>query len=277
MELNEEEAAAGINLSEDWSTRPALVTASIRIAWDFDRADQNESANCIDERGASSSTGLLPLPPADSDSDGPLLLGGALPTVGGDSEEEGPIQLGVVGHRVLATASDDEMMIDAEVQEEDAADQDAAVGAGSWEPGWNAGTWVTSARTPDEQSQVLICNAYMVAKRLPKDLLNALAEFFGRKKQESKPLRVAAGFLGLARRLLYETVKRVKDQLWAPVAIVRPMNRAASRAAEATTGRADDANQMEALITLVRAALSTGDTGYRSFTVFLARLSLWLA
>ena len=274
MELNEEEAAAGINLSEDWSNRPALVTASIRIAWDFDQVDRNDTAHCIDESGASSSTGLLPLPPADSDSDGPLLLGGALPTMGGDSEEEAPIQFGVVRHHVLATASDDEMMPDAEVQDEDAADQDAAVGTGSWEPGWNAGIWVTSARTPDEQSQVLICNAYMVAKRLPKDLLHALAEFFGRKKQESKPLRVAAGFLGVARRLLYETVKRVKDQLWAPVATVRSMNRAASRAAEATKGRADDEKQMEALITLVRASLSTGDAGYRSFTVFLARLSL---
>ena len=96
MELNEEEAAAGINLSEDWSNRPALVTASIRIAWDFDQVDRNDSAHCIDESGAISSTGLLPLPPADSDSDGPLLLGGALPTMGGDSEEEAPIQLGVV-------------------------------------------------------------------------------------------------------------------------------------------------------------------------------------
>ena len=287
MELNEDEIAAGINLSEDWSTRPALVTASIKVAWDFDHepqqksfVGQSEAENCFQDSGASSS-GLPPLRRdcstgaacaaemcSDADSEGPVVL------ASGDSEEEAPVHCGDVRQHWLATASDDVEMFEAHVQEEGAAELGAAVGLGSWEPGWNAGTWVTSARTPDEQSQVLICNAYLVAKRLPKELLQSLADFFGRKKDESKPLRVAAGFLGMTRRLLYETVKRVKDHLWAPVASLPSMSRVASRTAESDTSRAEDANQLQALTTLVRAALSTGDTGYRSYTMALARLSL---
>jgi hypothetical protein len=114
---------------------------------------------------------------SDADSEGPVVL------AGGDSEEDAPAQCGDVRQHWLATASDDVEMFGAHVQEElGAAELGATVGLGSWEPGWNAGTWVTSARTPDEQSQVLICNAYLVAKRLPKELLQSLADFFGRKK-----------------------------------------------------------------------------------------------
>ena len=66
----------------------------------------------------------------------------------------------------------------------------------------------------------------------------------------------------------------MKDHLWAPVASLVSMSRVASRTAESDTSRAKDANQLQALTTLVRAALSTGDTGYRSYTMALARLSL---
>ena len=98
--------------------------------------------------------------------------------------------------------------------------------------------------------------------------------FFDRNKDESKPLRVAAGLLGMTRRLLYETVKSVKDRFWVPVVPVLSTSRAAQRVAQDAHGRADDAKQLETLTTLVRAALSTGDAGYRSFTMSLARLSL---
>ena len=52
------------------------------------------------------------------------------------------------------------------------------------------------------------------------------------------------------------------------------MSKAAQRDAEKAPSRADDAKQLEILATLVRAALSTGDCGYRSFTMSLARFSL---
>ena len=290
MDLNADEIACGINLSEDWSTRHVLATASIQPSWDFDRepfskslAGQMEADRSQDKDGDATSSHLPHFAGvsvaaemcSDTDNDGPLIFEGPRPAVDGDSEDEGPVHFGDARHRSLATASDSDgvEIFEATVLEDDVAGQGAAVGAGSWEPGWNAGTWITSARTPDEQSQVLICNAYLVAKRLPKNLLQALAQFFDRKKNESRPLRVAAGFLGMTRRLLYETVKNVRDRLWAPA--VQSLSRGSgSRAAEVAKSRAEDANQVDVLTVLVRAALSTGDTGYRSFTTSLARLSL---
>jgi len=191
MDLNEEEISSGINLLEDWSTRAVLATARIKLVCGFDDEPMQ-----LSECGASSSchplesrvgvAGLVVEPDGSSDSgsEGPLVLQGPSPTVGGESVDEAPVRMGDASHGGLATASDvdDVDMVDAGVQDDGDAGQVVSVGAGSWEPGWNAGIWVTSARPPAEQCQVLICNAYLVAKRLPKDLLHALAQFFDRKR-----------------------------------------------------------------------------------------------
>ena len=97
--------------------------------------------------------------------------------------DEALVRLGDASHGGLAAASDvdDVDMVDARVQDDSGAGQVVSVGAGSWELGWNAGIWVTASRPPAEQCQLLICNAYLVAKQLPKDLLLALAQFFDRK------------------------------------------------------------------------------------------------
>ena len=131
--------------------RRGLLSSRPVLGWHGTRfVGQSEAESCFQDSGASSS-GLPPLRRdcstgaacaaemcSDADSEGPVVL------AGGDSEEEAPAHCGDVRQQWLATASDDVEMFGAHVQEElGAAELGATVGLGSWEPGWNAGTWVT--------------------------------------------------------------------------------------------------------------------------------------
>ena len=57
-------------------------------------------------------------------------------------------------------------------------DEDTSWAAGDWQPGQNAGQWISRSVPLSAQARVLVANVYLVAKRLPSQVLSALAEAF---------------------------------------------------------------------------------------------------
>lgn len=216
------------------------------------------------------------LPESSDESEGPLDLGSSVQSRCPLGDDDGPIEFagttGTIGFNVLDAPAESDLdggscVLPLPGTPDSSADD---LASGSWTPGIDVGDLMNAQRPLCEQGQALAVNVFLVAKRLPQQLLSALAAHFRRSGHESRPLRVAASFLCVSRWFLNRTVLAVTTNRWAPVP---PITR--NRLAEdGQNGIHSDADQLRVLTTLVRAALSLGDEGYRSFTLHLARLQL---
>lgn len=156
---------------------------------------------------------------------------------------------------------------------EDAASSDdgehATLGANDWEPGVNAGAWVSRKRALVEQAQVLLCNVYLVARRLPRDLAKNIAHHFNVLTGTcgSLALRIAASFLCVSPSRVWRACQGVEKAGWTPVS-------SSTAQPEAQPNHpAHEEDNVKILVTLVRAAVATCGHSYEEFERHLARLA----
>ena len=218
------------------------------------------------------------------DSDGMLArarAGVAAPETESSDESEESISLGNLAARSKSTqvdvpdapaeSSEDERRSLQEghgLPEDDVSDQFAS----GWRPGQHAGSFVGRDAPLSAQAQVLVANVYLALKRLPREALASVTNALGRHGTESRPLRAASALLGISRSMLHRCVKALQEREWVPREVPRREGAAPATGSQ-TAAHAGD-RQLEVLCTLVRAALSMGDDGYRSYTRHVTRLAV---
>ena len=152
---------------------------------------------------------------------------------------------------------------------------DHSVTTGSWVPGLNAGSYAGYGTALSAQGQVLVGNVYSTVRSLPNHLLGPLANYLGRTGHESRPMVATARVLGLPRSLVARTVHTLGANQWMPTEIAGHGSQAGQGLPRADRGHTNptDEDQLAVLVTLTRAALSLGDSGYNSFPLHVARLA----